>query len=51
MAAYHELAAAMPAQYRPGMARSLSDLGTWYWKLDRAADALPVTEEAVACLP
>ena len=41
----------MPDRYRPDLARSLYDLGARYSELGRPADALPVTEEAVACLP
>ena len=45
---YRELAAAMPDQYRPHLADSLTNLGIRFWELGRPADALSVTEQAVA---
>ena len=43
-----ELAAANPDRYRPDLAQSLDNLGIRFSELGRPADALPVTEEAVA---
>ena len=45
---YRELAAASPDRYRPDLAGSLANLGVRFSALGRPADALPVTEEAVA---
>ena len=45
---YRELAAASPDRYRPDLAVSLTNLGVRLSELGRPADALPVTEEAVA---
>ena len=45
---YRELAAASPDRYRPDLAPSLTNLGVTFSELGRPADALPVTEEAVA---
>jgi len=43
-----ELAEALPGRYRPDLAASLSNLGVQFSALGRLADALAVTEEAVA---
>ena len=48
MEIYRELAAAYPDRYRPDLARSLSNLGIPFSELGRPAEALPVTQEAVA---
>jgi tetratricopeptide (TPR) repeat protein len=45
---YRELAAASPDRYRPDLARSLTTGGDLFSDLGRQAEALPVTEEAVA---
>ena len=48
MAIYRELAAAYPDRYRPDLATSLTNLGIRFSELGRPAEALPVTQEAVA---
>jgi tetratricopeptide (TPR) repeat protein len=45
---YRELAAASPDRYRPDLARTLDNLGVWFFELGRPAEALPASEEAVA---
>jgi tetratricopeptide (TPR) repeat protein len=46
-AIYRELAEAMPDQYRPDLARSLTNLGNRLGALWRPDDALRITQEAV----
>jgi tetratricopeptide (TPR) repeat protein len=37
-----------PDRYRPALATALSNLGNWYSEVGRPAEALPITQEAVA---
>jgi tetratricopeptide (TPR) repeat protein len=45
---YRDLAVTDPGRYRPDLARCLANLGIRYAGLDRPAEALPPSEEAVA---
>ncbi|MGV9774253.1 tetratricopeptide repeat protein, partial [Streptosporangium sp. NPDC003464] len=45
---YRELAEAYPDRYRPDLATSLSNLGVRFSALGHPAEALPMTQEAVA---
>ena len=43
---YRQLVAADPGTYRPDLAKALTNLGLWYFELDRPEEALPASREA-----